>query len=121
MIVLRRFRPRHAKIPCCGRVRRWPKAGFPRLDRIIEIFFTLRQIIDAAEQSKWAWMRWRKVLDHDMLRAAAKRDQDGKLKLNILSRAKDKGGNLQEDCAWNLRGVAYNGYGEVRDVVVALE
>jgi sulfite oxidase len=37
----------------------------------------------------------------------------------ILSQATDKGGNMQEkDSVWNLRGVAYNDYGEVRDLNV---
>jgi len=37
----------------------------------------------------------------------------------IISRAMDNGGNVQEkDLVWNPRGVAYNGYGEVRDLTV---
>jgi sulfite oxidase len=34
----------------------------------------------------------------------------------------DKGGNVQEkNPTWNLRGVAYNGYGDVRDLTVEID
>ncbi len=37
----------------------------------------------------------------------------------ILSRAIDKGGNVQvERPLWNLRGVRYSGYGESRELTV---
>ena len=56
---------------------------------------------------KWCWVLWR----------ANVRLERGKRRL--LSRAIDKGGNVQEECPkWNLRGVCYNGYGESRDVEV---
>ena len=58
--------------------------------------------------SKWAWTLWKAVV-------RLKRGRDRKL----LSRATDRGGNIQRgDPAWNLRGVAYDGYGEVRDLDV---
>jgi sulfite oxidase len=51
---------------------------------------------------KWAWCRWKKWM-------RVERGKDKK----IWSRATDASGNLQkESCDWNLRGVAYNGYGE---------
>lgn len=76
------------------------------------------ELLDSKE-SKWAWMRWRMVLDKETLEAAGERNEGGKLKVTILSRASDKGGNTQEDCEWNLRGVAYNGFGEARDVALS--
>jgi sulfite oxidase len=56
---------------------------------------------------RWTWVLWQ-----------------ARVKLSIgkhrtLSKATDKGVNMQEkDPVWNLRGVAYNGYGEVRDLTV---
>lgn len=71
------------------------------------------QLLDGpAEVSKWGWSRWKYVLDRDDLQSL------GSNKLTILSRAKDAGGNLQQECEWNLRGVAYNGYGEAREVTI---
>ena len=61
------------------------------------------------ERGKWSWVLWRvhmKVKSGD--------------KQRIFSRATDKVGNVQ--CAnpeWNLRGVAYNGYGESRNLTVS--
>lgn len=58
--------------------------------------------------SKWTWKLW-----------------EAKLKLEpgddraIFSKATDKGGNTQpQHSSWNLRGVCYNGYGEVRNLTV---
>lgn len=51
---------------------------------------------------KWAWTIWR---------ARVKVDKGTGIK--IFSRATDKSGSTQQKCSeWNLRGVAYNGYGE---------
>lgn len=60
------------------------------------------------ERSKWSWCFWKASIrpDQDVIR-------------RIYSRAFDQGGNEQAaEPAWNLRGVAYNGYGESRDVTV---
>ncbi|OCK80999.1 sulfite oxidase-like protein [Lepidopterella palustris CBS 459.81] len=66
---------------------------------------------EMAEEStslKWAWCLWRTKI----------RLEKGKEK-KLLSRATDKGGNVQTPCPkWNLRGVAYNGYGEAKDLEV---
>ena len=60
------------------------------------------------EKGKWAWTLWKTVVHLDQ----------GE-KLRILSRATDAGGNTQSpNPQWNLRGVAYNGYGESRDLRV---
>ncbi|KAF2841230.1 sulfite oxidase-like protein [Patellaria atrata CBS 101060] len=57
---------------------------------------------------KWAWSLWRGRV----------KAEKGKGK-RVLSRATDKGGNMQVECPeWNLRGVAYNGYGEARNLEV---
>ncbi|KAF1835334.1 sulfite oxidase-like protein [Decorospora gaudefroyi] len=51
---------------------------------------------------KWAWALWR---------AKVKLEKGKDVK--IYSRATDKSGNTQKESpVWNLRGVAYNGYGE---------
>ena len=60
------------------------------------------------ERSKWAWTLWKATIRID--KGSKKR---------VISRATDKGGNVQTDKPqWNLRGVAYDGCGEVRDLLV---
>ncbi|KAI9834552.1 MAG: hypothetical protein M1819_002928 [Sarea resinae] len=67
------------------------------------------KIIDeTGGRSKWSWVLWK---------ASVKLERGSKKK--IFSRAADAGGNVQCVCPqWNLRGVAYNGYGESRDLKV---
>ncbi|KZF20204.1 sulfite oxidase [Xylona heveae TC161] len=70
--------------------------------------WTDAEIIRDRHQSKWCWALYR----------AKVKIERGTNKL-ILSRATDAGGNVQvEKPEWNIRGVAYNGYGEARDVTV---
>ncbi|MCJ1473630.1 hypothetical protein MMC13_002281 [Lambiella insularis] len=64
-------------------------------------------VIGEGRGERWAWVLWQ----------AEVRVERGKRR--FLSRATDKGGNVQEESPeWNLRGVGYNGYGESRDVEV---
>ena len=57
---------------------------------------------------KWAWCLWRAKVQITKGRGQ-----------KLLSRAVDRSGNTQEACPkWNLRGVAYNGYGEVTDLEI---
>lgn len=81
---------------------------------------------------KWAWMLWHISVSASQLQtlapsfdektASCSKQQEKLLTLNILSRATDAGGHTQAagDEQWNLRGVAYNGYGEARGVEVVL-
>lgn len=56
----------------------------------------------ADKPGKWAWRIWR---------ARLKATQG--LQLRVYARAVDQGGNKQvAKPLWNLRGVAYNGYGK---------
>ncbi len=58
--------------------------------------------------NKWSWMLWK----------AAVVVEPG-IGRRVLSRATDRGGNLQPPCAsWNLRGLVYNGYGEALNLTV---
>lgn len=60
------------------------------------------------ERSKFSWVLWKTKVK--VGKGNGKR---------VFSRATDAGGNTQEaKAAWNLRGVAYNGYGEARDLDV---
>lgn len=66
------------------------------------------QLLDHERNSKWTWKLW-----------------EARVKLGtgdnmaLYSRATDKDGNTQpRHSAWNLRGVCYNGYGEVRGLAV---
>lgn len=67
------------------------------------------EIVDGKEgRGRWCWVLWTASVE-------LKRGAPGR----ILSRATDAGGNVQSACPqWNLRGVAYNGYGEARDLKV---
>jgi sulfite oxidase len=57
---------------------------------------------------KWSWTLWQAKVK--MTPGSGKK---------VWSRAVDKGGNVQESFPrWNLRGVAYNGYGEAKDLEV---
>ncbi|KAL0259016.1 hypothetical protein SLS55_006521 [Diplodia seriata] len=57
---------------------------------------------------KWAWRLWRTNV----------KVEEGKGRI-LLSRATDTDGNTQDErCQWNLRGCAYNGYGEVKDLEI---
>jgi sulfite oxidase len=70
---------------------------------------------------KWAWALWHMTLSKSELRGAGKSGEDGKSRIiTFFSKATDQGGNTQEPAQWNLRGVAYNGYGEARSVKVVL-
>jgi len=66
-------------------------------------------IIDGSKGTgKWCWVRWK---------ATVRLEKGGSRR--IFSRATDAGGNVQcSSPQWNLRGVAYNGYGESRNLRV---
>lgn len=66
------------------------------------------EVAEDGTSLKWAWCLWR----------AKVKAEEGK-GMRFLSRATDKAGNMQEERSqWNLRGCAYNGYGEVKDVEI---
>lgn len=79
------------------------------------------ELVNPGSAGKWAWSLWTyKVTLQDLARVG-KQGEDGRkgVLISILSKATDAGGNTQEDCEWNLRGVGYNGYGEAQDVRVS--
>jgi len=52
------------------------------------------------QEGKWSWTIWEAELDYTANKGT------------IFSRAIDTGGNVQpKDGVWNIRGVAYNGWG----------
>jgi len=61
------------------------------------------------QEGKWSWTLWQCELD--VTEAKREAEKQGKRELGILARAKDQNGELQKrECAWNLRGVAFNAY-----------
>ncbi|KAK6004645.1 hypothetical protein QM012_008507 [Aureobasidium pullulans] len=61
-----------------------------------------------ADESRWSWRLWK----------ASVKMQAGK-GLSIFSKATDAAGETQpQRSQWNLRGVAYNGYGETTDLEI---
>jgi len=66
-------------------------------------------IVDGArDRGKWCWALWETEITLE--KGESRR---------ILSRATDAGGNVQGGSPeWNLRGVAYDGYGEARNLRV---
>ena len=71
--------------------------------------WTEAEIIDETEgQNKWCWVLWRALVKLE--KGSGRR---------VFSRATDSGGNKQlADPEWNLRGVAYDGYGESKDLEI---
>lgn len=62
----------------------------------------------AKSRGKWCWSLWKATVTLNKGTAS------------IYSRATDKGGNTQtSNPEWNLRGVAYNGYGDAKDITVS--
>ena len=70
--------------------------------------WTEAEIEHDAYESKWSWRLWRANIEMSTGKG-----------LKILSKATDEAGQVQpERSQWNLRGVAYNGFGETTDVEV---
>ena len=66
------------------------------------------------QEGKWSWTLWQCELDVTEAKRTAEREGN-KREVAILARAKDENGEMQQrECAWNLRGVAFNAY--ARDV-----
>lgn len=64
------------------------------------------------EKYRWSWAIWKYRLSADNTRQIIKETK-------IWCRALDTAGNLQRgDVEWNLRGVGYNGYGEVKGLEI---
>ena len=71
--------------------------------------WTTAEILECSkDKGKWSWALWKATLHLER----------GE-RVSIYSRAVDKGGNTQSSSPqWNLRGVAYNGYGDAKDLIV---
>ncbi|KAF2455589.1 sulfite oxidase [Lineolata rhizophorae] len=70
-----------------------------------------KKLVDVGLSLKWAWVLWQ----------ARVKVAEGTGR-KILSRATDISGNTQSaEPVWNLRGVAYDGYGEADDLTVVKE
>jgi sulfite oxidase len=69
---------------------------------------------EAADKYKWCWAIWQYKMPADKTKLIDKATK-------IWSRATDAGGNMQtveDNRRWNLRGVGYNGFGEVTGLKV---
>ena len=63
------------------------------------------------QEGRWSWTLWDCVLD--LGEAKRRAEEIGKREIAIFCRAKDESGVMQtRDCAWNMRGVAFNAYGK---------
>ena len=70
--------------------------------------WTDAELLHHPREGKWSWMLWKA-----RLHMPAGSDQ------TVMSRATDAAGNTQpEQPEWNLRGVCYNGYGEVNGLTI---
>ena len=70
--------------------------------------WTEAEFLQDADESKWSWRLWKTAVN-----------MEPGHKRCIFSKATDKSGETQpERSQWNLRGVGYNGYGEVTDLEV---
>lgn len=64
------------------------------------------------QEGKWSWTLWECILDVGEPMEAV-RKTGGKREITLLCRAKDeKGEGQKKECAWNMRGVAFNAYGK---------
>lgn len=64
------------------------------------------ELVNHEDDSRWSWKLWRADV-----KVEAGRNR------TIFSKATDSAGNTQEKRSqWNLRGVGYNGYGEVNEL-----
>ena len=64
------------------------------------------------QEGKWSWTLWECLLDVHHAKTDIER-RGAEHKLTLLCRARDKKGEEQKrDCAWNMRGVAFNAYGK---------
>jgi sulfite oxidase len=73
-----------------------------------EVVNGLNKIIESRRKVRWAWCLW-----------TAKVKVEKGIGRVIVSKAIDFGGNTQpKDCQWNLRGVAYNAWGQADDLEV---
>lgn len=70
--------------------------------------WTEAEFVHDADESKWSWRLW-----------TAKVKMEAGKGLSIFSRATDASGETQpKESQWNLRGVAYNGYGQATGIEV---
>lgn len=70
--------------------------------------WTKAKIMEGQDSGKFSWVLWKAEVE--VARGKGRR---------LFSRATDKAGNTQpREPQWNLRGVGYNGWGEVRDLEV---
>ncbi|KAI5820506.1 putative sulfite oxidase [Pyronema omphalodes] len=71
-----------------------------------------RETEEGEEKYRWSWVIWKHKVPREKLLEET----------NIWSRATDKGGNSQDGSKpWNLRGVAYNAYGETGGLKIGQE
>lgn len=64
------------------------------------------------DKYKWSWAIWKYRLSVEATRLVGRETR-------IWCRALDKAGNMQQrNVEWNLRGVGYNGYGEVKGLEI---
>jgi len=70
------------------------------------------------QEGRWSWTLWECELDVSGTKEAQVEttiSSEGKRELGLLCRARDEKGDIQKpECAWNLRGVAYNAYGRAK-------
>lgn len=64
------------------------------------------------QDGSWSWTLWEVELDlRDAMAEVEK--SGGKREMIVLCRAEDEQGFMQKrECAWNMRGVAFNAYGK---------
>ncbi|EJD06445.1 molybdopterin binding oxidoreductase [Fomitiporia mediterranea MF3/22] len=64
------------------------------------------------QEGKWSWTLWECLLDVGPMKARIE-GKGGKREMKLVCRAKDGKGDMQKrECAWNMRGVAFNAYGQ---------
>jgi len=90
-----------------------------------EIMNPCGDLEDDEAQGKWAWKLWRAKIPKSVLESCGNHSkgllgESNDRVVDVFSRATDAGGNTQGEGDWNLRGVAFNGYGSVKAVRVSV-
>jgi len=90
-----------------------------------EIMNPFGDLEDDEAQGKWAWKLWRAKIPKSVLESCGNHSkgllgESNDRVVDVFSRATDAGGNTQAEGDWNLRGVAFNGYGSAKAVRVSV-
>ena len=100
-------RTENTTLHVCGYAVGGPDGQVSRVSVTIDEGQSWQQTQITYQEGRWSWTLWEATVPLPV----GKTEHHGR----VLSRAEDEQGHVQDsDTDWNLRGVAYSGYGEGR-------